>query len=86
MSILIIIMLEIKVADTKNIKKVSLKEREEQLLGKIEKAKQELARLHNKRKSEIGTIAIKYGLGDLSHAKLEQSFAWLAQEISNANK
>ncbi len=67
-------------------KKVSLKEREAKLLGKIQKAKQELSRLQNKRKTEIGAMAVKYGLDELSNSKLEKAFKKLSEEFGDDNK
>lgn len=63
-------------------KKLSLSEKEKQLLEKIEKSKKELSSLRNRRKLEIGELAYKHGLGDFDNTQLGEAFAKLATELA----
>jgi len=65
--------------------KLSLKEREDKLLSRIEKAKKELVRLQDRRRAEIGKLAVKYGLDSYDDLVLDKSFAKLSKELRHAN-
>ena len=56
---------------------------QQQLLKKIEKTKNELARLKNKRRMEIGALACKHGLDAFEDTVLETHFLKLAQTLSH---
>lgn len=62
-----------------------LKGKEQKLLDKIQKAKQDLNRLKDKRKKEIGGLACKHGLNDFSNSILDKAFSKLAKELTNGN-
>ncbi len=61
-------------------KKITLSEKEKQLLEKIEQAKNELKSLKDKRKLELGELAYKHGLADLDNTLLSTLFGALAKE------
>lgn len=65
--------------------KKTTSEREKELLEKIEKAKADLAKLQEKQKLEIGTLAYKHGLNEFSPEILNSAFEKLSSELSNAN-
>ena len=75
-----------KAEKTKKAKFNSVQCKEKKLLDKIEKAKNDLVRLQNKRKLEIGKMAYKHGLSDFSDATLDQAFEKLAKELHDENK
>ncbi|MCX7124558.1 MAG: hypothetical protein NTU49_02145 [Gammaproteobacteria bacterium] len=58
-------------------------EKERALIEKIEKAKQALLNLKEKRKREIGSLACKHGLDRFDSAKLNAAFENLAKELIN---
>ncbi len=51
------------------------------LLQKIEKAKQDLIKLKEKRKTEIGELAVKAGLLEVDNKILFSAFEELAQKL-----
>lgn len=57
-------------------------EKEQALLEKIQKAKKDLNRLKDKRRREIGTLAMKAGLADIDNEKLATAFESLAKELA----
>ena len=66
--------------------KSSSKEKELKLIEKIEKAKKDLERLKHKRKIELGILACKHGLDEISHKQLDKAFAKLAEELKHEHK
>jgi len=62
-------------------KSKSLQDKEQQLIDKIKKAKEQLAKLQHKRKLEIAALAVRHGLDKLEHEKLDKAFAKLAKEL-----
>ena len=62
-----------------------LKEKENKLIEKIEKAKKDLIRLQDKRRHEIGKLACKHGLDAFDDNVLDQSFAKLSAELTRGN-
>ncbi len=66
--------------------KMSVKEKENKLIEKIEKAKKELSRLQDKRRVEIGKLACKHGLHGYDDALLDKHFANLADVLANGNE
>ena len=69
----------------KDKKKISVKEKENKLIEKIEKAKNDLAKLQSKRQLEIGKIAIKHGLDSIDNKILNNHFAKMAEELVDGN-
>ena len=65
--------------------KTSLKEKEQKLINKIERAQKELSRLQEKRRHEIGKLACKHGLDSFDDATLNNCFSKLAEELAVAN-
>lgn len=66
--------------------KITHKEKENQLIEKIAKAKKDLLRLQNKRKIEIGMLAVKNGLDGFSNSVLDAAFKKLAKELNEHSK
>lgn len=63
--------------------RVSFSEREKRLLMKIESAKNALSKLQEKRKVDIGSLAIKYGLDQYDNTTLARLFENIqAKELS----
>jgi hypothetical protein len=62
-------------------KKLSSREKEQKIIEKIEKAKKDLAKLQDKRKSEIAGLARKHGLDKFDNEHLDKAFAKLAKEL-----
>lgn len=62
-------------------KKTLLKEKEQKLIDKIERAKKELLQLQEKRRKEIGQLACKHGLDDFDDNVLESAFLKLSKEL-----
>jgi hypothetical protein len=60
-------------------------EKEKELLKKIDKAKKDLVKLKEKRKSELGDIVIQSGLGDLDDKKLKSLLDTCFKELKNGN-
>lgn len=58
--------------------------KEQKLIEKIEKAKQELANLREQRKQDIGQLAYQCGIADLSNDILKEAFMALAIAQSRA--
>lgn len=56
-------------------------QKEQELLKKIEKAKNDLIKLQQKQKIEIGALAYKHGLNQLEISALDHAFAKLAKEL-----
>ncbi|MFZ2485639.1 MAG: hypothetical protein WAW84_03450 [Candidatus Rickettsiella isopodorum] len=65
--------------------KISLKEKTDKLIEKIEKAKKELLALQEKRILEIGKLACKHGLDAHEDTLLDHHFAKLSKELSHGN-
>jgi len=65
--------------------KMSLKEKEGKLLERIEKAKNELSRLQERRRSEMGKLACKHGLDAFEDVVLDKHFSRLAKEMADGN-
>jgi hypothetical protein len=65
--------------------KITLKEKADKLIKKIEKAKNELLALQQKRLLEIGKLACKHGLDAYEDILLDRNFAKLAKELNHAN-
>lgn len=61
-------------------RKISLHEKEQKLLKRIEQAKIELDKLQKRRRHEIGQLACKHGLDKLDNVRLDQLFNQLAIE------
>jgi len=66
-------------------KKVAAKDKESRLLEKIEKAKQDLVHLQERRKKEIGALAYKHGLAHVDTITLDKAFSKLAKELVHGN-
>lgn len=66
--------------------KMGVKEKENRLIEKIEKAKKDLQKLQEKRRIEIGRLACKYGLDGYENKLLGERFSDLAKELSSAYK
>lgn len=65
--------------------KISLKEKADKLIKKIETAKKELLALQEKRVLEIGKLACKHGLDAYEDTLLDQHFAKLSKELNHGN-
>lgn len=65
--------------------KISLKEKTEKLIEKIENAKKELLALQEKRLLEIGKLACKHGLDAYEDTLLDHHFSKLSEELSHGN-
>lgn len=65
--------------------KITLKEKADKLIKKIEKAKNELLELQQKRLLEIGKLACKHGLDAYEDILLDRHFAKLAKELNHEN-
>lgn len=65
--------------------KITLKEKADKLIKKIEKAKNELLGLQQKRLLEIGKLACKHGLDAYEDIQLDRHFARLSKELNHAN-
>ena len=61
------------------------KTKEQMLLDKIKKTKDSLNKLRDKRKKEIGDLAVKAGLGEIDNQTLKTAFEKLATELSNVH-
>lgn len=74
-----------KMATTKKsaLKSKSLSEKEKQLLDKIDKAKKDLLKLKDRRKNELGEMAIKAGLHAFDDHDLKSGFEKLAKELKS---
>jgi len=57
---------------------LSFLDREKRLLDRIEKAKHALNKLQEKRKRDIGTLALKHGLDRFDNSTLDQLFQNIA--------
>ena len=64
---------------------ISLKEKTDKLIEKIEKAKKNLLALQEKRLLEIGKLACKHGLDAYEDTLLDHHFAKLSKELSHGN-
>lgn len=60
----------------------SVQEKEQVLLEKIQKARQDLNRLKDKRRREIGQLAMKAGLADMDNEELKIAFERIAEELT----
>ena len=65
--------------------KINPKDQEAKLLAKLDKIKGDISRLKEKRKKEIGALAIKHKLDELEDAQLEKAFAQIAGEYVNVD-
>ncbi len=65
--------------------KISLKEKEHQLIKKIQQAKQDLACLQDKRRLDIGKLACKHLLDAFDDKILDQAFEKLSKELSDGH-
>lgn len=65
--------------------KMSIKEAQLKLQEKIKKSQESLKKLSQKRKNEIGALAISFGLDDLDNAVLEKAFKEIAEKHLNGN-
>jgi hypothetical protein len=66
--------------------KKTVSQMEAALMDRIEKAKNELLKLQQKHKLEIGSLAYKHGLNLWDMARLEHAFAQLAREAPHGNQ
>ena len=57
---------------------MNLKQTEKKLLDQIKSSQEKLKKLRQKRKLEIGALALKHNLDDLEHVALEEAFAEIA--------
>ena len=64
---------------------VYLSQKEEVLLARIAKAKQQLEQLHQKKKIELGKLAFQYGLHHLDTADLTNEFRKITQTHGGQN-
>ncbi len=71
---------------SKKKSKMSLSDKEQQLIDKINKAKEALSRLQAKKQKAIGALACKYQLDTLETKVLDKAFERLAKELINANQ
>lgn len=55
-------------------------ERKDKLISQIEKAKNQIEKLRNKRVNEIGQLAMNCGIADLDNITLEEYFIQIAKE------
>lgn len=65
--------------------KITLKEKADKLIKKIERAKNELLALQQKRLLEIGKLACKHGLDAYEDTLLDRHFSKLAKELNHGN-
>ncbi len=65
--------------------KTSLKQKENKLIEKIENAKIELSHLQQRRKIEIGKLAVKHGLDAYDNKVIDHHFAKLSQALTDAS-
>lgn len=65
--------------------KITLKEKADKLIKKIEKAKNELLGLQKKRLLEIGKLACKHGLDAYEDTLLDRHFSKLSKELNHGN-
>lgn len=64
---------------------LTFRQKEAQLLEKIEKAKKSLANLKHKRVADCGELMVKHGLDQFELPVLDQAFAQLAQKLRHEN-
>ena len=57
-------------------------EKEQALIEKIQKARKDIMRLKDKRKRELGALAMKAGLADIENKRLLSEFEKLAVEFA----
>ncbi|TLY46792.1 MAG: hypothetical protein E6K54_08025 [Gammaproteobacteria bacterium] len=65
--------------------KITLKEKADKLIKKIERAKNELLALQQKRLLEIGKLACKHGLDAYEDTLLDHHFSKLSKELNHGN-
>lgn len=65
--------------------KITLKEKTDKLIKKIESAKKELLELQEKRLLEIGKLACKHGLDAYEDQLLDHHFAKLSKQLTHGN-
>ena len=66
-------------------KKMSLQEKEKQLLKKIEKTKNDLMKLKEKRQRELGKLACDAGLDVFDNETLKKYFLKFAKDRNNGH-
>jgi hypothetical protein len=66
--------------------KKTISEKEQELIGIIESAKEKLLKLQNKQKIEVGTLACKHGLYQVDKETLDAAFKKLAKELKIGTK
>ena len=59
------------------------KEAEKKLLDQIKKSQEKLKKLREKRKGEIGKLAIAHNIDHLDNATLEKAFKEIAEKYGN---
>ncbi len=64
---------------------VYLSQKEEVLLARIAKAKQQLEQLQRKKKLELGELAFQYGLHQLNTEYLSSEFQKISQALGGGN-
>ena len=64
---------------------VYLSQKEEVLLARIAKAKQQLEQLQTKKKLELGELAFQYGLHQLNIEHLSSEFQKISQALGGGN-
>ena len=65
--------------------RITLKEKADKLIKKIERAKNELLALQQKRLLEIGKLACKHGLDAYEDKLLDRHFSKLSKELNHGN-
>ncbi|HEY2566768.1 MAG TPA: hypothetical protein VGH95_03570 [Candidatus Aquirickettsiella sp.] len=65
--------------------KITLKEKTDKLIKKIETAKKELLALQEKRLIEIGKLACKHGLDVYEDTLLDHHFSKLSKQLDHGN-
>lgn len=65
--------------------KITLKEKTDKLIKKIETAKKELLALQEKRLLEIGKLAYKHGLDAYEDTQLDHHFSKLSKQLAHGN-
>lgn len=60
-------------------------EKEQELVKTISEAKKRLEKLQQQQKLEIGALACKHGLNQITPALLDDAFKKLSQQLTNAH-
>lgn len=69
-----------------NSNKLNSAEKEQKLIKKIEKMKNTLMRLQEKRQYELGLLLYKRGLAQWDNATLDRAFAKLTEEFTHGHE